>query len=268
MPHLPEESIQVFAPFAPRVSARVWLHAQVRLLGAMLTPGARTVRAALRVMGLATQRHFTNSQRVLNRANGSARQGGRLLRGLLITLLVPPGATVVRGADDTIERRGGRPIKARGSYRDAGRSSKKPVMRCVGLTWVSMMRLVPVPGSRRVWALPCLTALCWPAETRGQRRHKTTIDWVRHMMPQVRRWLPGRQLVLGVAGGFAAVSRALACMKSRVSMVSRLRWDAALSHRSGPQPPASGAANPREGSANGACRPGPNARLLPGRPWR
>src|SRR5919197_775251 len=236
MPPLPEAIILVLAPFAPLFSHRVWLHAHVLLLGAMLTPGARRVTAALRVMGLAAERRFTNYHRVLNRAVWSARQGSRILLGLLITLLVPPGATIVLGADDTVERRTGRKIKAKGCYRDAVRSTKKHVIRCFGLKWVSMMLLVPVPWSRRVWALPFLTALCWPAEQSKRRRHKTSIDWVRQMMKQVRRWLPGRWLVLVVDGGFAAVSLALACVKSHVVMVSRLRWDAALYHPPAPQP--------------------------------
>ena len=67
MSPLPEAIIRVFAPFAPLFSPRVWRHAQVLLLGAMLTPGARTVTAALRVMGLSTERHFTTYHRVLNR---------------------------------------------------------------------------------------------------------------------------------------------------------------------------------------------------------
>jgi len=69
------------------------------------------------------------------------------------------------------------------------------------------------------------------------RRHKSGIDWVRQLVKQVRRWLPGRHLVLVVDGGFAAVSLALSCVKSQVVMVSRLRWDAALYHPPGPQPP-------------------------------
>lgn len=223
MPPLPDAIIQVLAPFAPLFSDRIWLHAQVLLLGAILTPGARTVTAALRVVGLATERHFTNYHRVLNRATWSARQGSRILLGLLITCFVPPGATIVLGADDTMERRSGRKITATGCYRDAVRSSKKHVIRCFGLKWVSMMLLVPVPWARRVWALPFLTALCWPADKRGQRRHKTSVDWVRQMMKQVRRWLPRRALVLVVDGGFAAVSLALACVKHHVTMVSRLR---------------------------------------------
>jgi hypothetical protein len=101
----------------------------------------------------------------------------------LITGLVPPGAPIVLGADDTVERRSGRRIKAKGCYRDAVRSTKKHIIRCFGLKWVSMMLLVPGPWSRRVWALPCLTAWCWPADKRDRRRHKTRVDWVRQMMP-------------------------------------------------------------------------------------
>jgi hypothetical protein len=247
MPPLPEAIILVLAPFAPLFSHRVWLHAQVMLLGAMLAPGARTVTAALRVMGLAAERHFTNYHRVLNRATWSARHGSRILWGLLITQLVPPGATIVLGADDTVERRSGRKITAKGCYRDAVRSSKKHVIRCFGLKWVSMMLLVPVPWSRRVWALPFLTALCWPAEQALRHRHKTSVDWVRQMMKQARRWLPGRRLVLVVDGGFAAVSLALACVKSKVVMVSRLRWDAALYHPPGPQPSSKRGPKPTKG---------------------
>ncbi len=247
MPPLPEAIILGLAPFAPLFSDRVWLHAQVLLLGAILTSGPRTVTAALRVMGLATERHFTNDPRVLNRAIWSARQASRMLLGLLLTALVPPGATIVLGADDTVERRSGRKIRAKGCYRDAVRSSKAPVVRCFGLKWVSMMLLVPVHWARRVWALPFLTALGWPAEPRGRRRHKTSVDWVRHMIKHVRRWLPGRRLVLVVDGGFAAVSLALACVKSRVGMVSRLRWDAALYHPPGPQPPGKRGPKPLKG---------------------
>jgi hypothetical protein len=68
LPPLPEAIILMLAPFAPLFSHRVWLHAQVLLLGAILAPGARTVTAALRVMGLAAERRFTNDHRVLNRA--------------------------------------------------------------------------------------------------------------------------------------------------------------------------------------------------------
>jgi len=193
------------------------------------------------------ERHFTNDHRVLNRATWSGRQASRMLLGLLITGLLPPGAPIILGADDTVERRSGRKITAKGCYRDAVRSTKKHVMRGFGLKWVSMMLWVPVPWSGRVWAFPLLTALCRPAKKQDRRRHKTNIDWVRQMMPQGRRWLPARQLVLVVDGGFAAVSLALACVKSRVAMVSRLRWDAALDHPPGPRPPGKHGPKPTKG---------------------
>jgi hypothetical protein len=166
---------------------------------------------------------------------------------LLITRLVPPGATIVLGADDTVERRSGRKITAKGGYRAAVRSTTKHVMRCLGLKWVSMMRLVPMPWCRRVWAFPLLTALCWPETQHGTRRQKTSVAWVRPMMKQVRRWLPGRRLVLGVKGGFAAMLLALACVKSRVVMVSRLRWDVALYHPPGLQPQGKHGPKPTKG---------------------
>jgi len=247
MPSLPAEMIVLLAPFAQLFSERVWLHAQVLVLGAILAPGKRTVSSCLRVMGLAWEYHFTNYHRVLNRAVWSALPARKILFGLLVLLLVPPGAAIVLGADDTVERRSGRQIKAKGCYRDAVRSSKKHVVRCFGLKWVSMMLLVPVPWAPRVWALPFLTALCWPRKSPHQRRHKTSVDWVRQMMKQVRRWLPERVLVLVVDGGFAAVALALACRDSQVVMVARLRLDAALYHPPAPQPPGKRGRKPTKG---------------------
>jgi hypothetical protein len=247
MPSLPAEMIVLLAPFAQLFSERVWLHAQVLVLGAILAPGKRTVSSCLRVMGLAWEFHFTNYHRVLNRAQWSALQASKILLGLIVMLLVPAGAVIVLGADDTVERRSGRQIKAKGCYRDAVRSSRKHVVRCFGLKWVAMMVLVPVPWAKRVWALPFLTVLCWPAKAPHQRRHKTSVDWVRQMTKQVRRWLPERVLVLVVDGGFAAVALALACVESEVVMVARLRLDAALYHPPAPQPPSKRGPKPIKG---------------------
>src|SRR5215813_2822933 len=63
------------------------------------------------------------------------RQGSRMLLGLLLTGLVPQGATMVLGAADTVDRRSGRKRKAQGCDRAAGRSTKKPGSRCLGLQW-------------------------------------------------------------------------------------------------------------------------------------
>jgi hypothetical protein len=114
MPPLPEVIIPVLASVAPRFSSRVWSHAQLLRLGAILTPGARTVTAALRALGWATEPRCTNDHRVLHRATWSARQGSRMLLGLLVARLVPPGVPLVLGADDTVARRAGGKIRAKG----------------------------------------------------------------------------------------------------------------------------------------------------------
>jgi len=116
-------------PFQQGFTAPTWQHLLVLLVGAILTPGRRTVAAALRVTGLAQDPHFTNYHRVLNRNRWSSRAVARCLLRLLIDTLVPTGA-VVLGLDDTLERRWGAKIKARGIYRDALRTdtSSKPAV--------------------------------------------------------------------------------------------------------------------------------------------
>jgi len=252
--NLPHEMVAILAVFAPLFSERVWRHAQVLLVGALLTQGTRTVTRALRVMGLSHERHWTNYHRVLNRAVWSTLQASKILLGLIVATM-PVESTIVLGADDTVERRTGRKIKALGCYRDGVRSTRKHVVRCFGLKWVSMQVLVAVPWSTRVWALPFLSVLCWPKEKSGKRRrHKTGVDLVRQMMCQVRRWLPERMIVLVVDGGFAAVSLALACRKQDVVMVARLRLDAALYHPPALQPSGKRGRKPTKGKRQRSLR--------------
>ena len=244
---LPPEILAILAHFAPLFSHRVWSHAQPLALGAILATGRRTVTAALRILGLKHEAHFTNYHRVLNRAEWSARAASRIILGLIVAALIPADWPIVLGADDTVERRNGRTIKAKGCYRDAVRSSKKVVIKCFGLKWVAMMVLVRVPWSGRVQALPVLTVLCWPATASRRRAHKTAIDCVQQMALQVRRWFPGRRVVLVPDGGYAAVKLARACRRHRVTMICRLRLDAGLYDPPGEQPPGKRGRKPKKG---------------------
>ena len=58
MPTLPPAMRRLVGSFAPHFSPRVWSHVLVLLAGALLTPGRRTVAAALRAMGLEQERRF------------------------------------------------------------------------------------------------------------------------------------------------------------------------------------------------------------------
>ena len=229
MLRLPSRFAAVILAFAPLFLQRSWRHAEVLLTGAILAPGQRTVASILRITGLARERRFVNYHRVLNRAAWRPRAASRILLGLLIAAFVPSGP-VVLGIDDTIERRRGKRIAAKGIYRDPVRSSHGHFVKASGLRWLSLMLLAPIPWAGRIWALPFLTALA-PSERHCQergRRHKKLTEWGRQLVLQARRWLPGRELVVVADSGFAALEFLAALGHHGVACITRLRLDAAL----------------------------------------
>jgi hypothetical protein len=230
MLHLPVRFAAVILPFAGMfVQQRTWRHAQLLLLGALLTPGQRTVCAVLRVAGLRWERHFVTYHRVLNRAVWRDRMGTRRLLELLVARFAPRGP-VLLGVDDTIERRRGKRISAKGIYRDPVRSSKSFFVKTSGLRWLSLMLLAPIAWSGRVWALPFLTVLAPSARYCRERglRHKRLTDWARQVALQARRWLPGREIILVGDSSFAALDLLGALRHHGMVCVTRLRLDAAL----------------------------------------
>jgi DDE superfamily endonuclease len=236
---LPSRFAAIILSFASVfVQQRTWRHAEVLLLGAILAPGQRTVTRLLRITGLTRERHFVNYHRVLNRAAWNPRDAARLLLGLLITVFVPTG-TVVLGLDDTIERRRGKRIVAKGIDRDPVRSSHGHFVKASGLRWLCLMLLVPIPWAGRVWALPFLTALA-PSEryaSQHGRRHKTLTDWGRQLGSQARRWLPGREIVLVSDSSFAALDFLATLARRGMICLTRLRLDAALYEPAPPRLP-------------------------------
>lgn len=229
MPYLPARFAAVILAFAPLFVHRSWQHARVLLIGAILAPGRRTVTSVLRIMGRSRERRFVNYHRVLSRAAWCPRTGGRILLRLLLDAFASNGP-VVMALDDTIERRWGRRIRARGIYRDPVRSSDAHFVKTSGLRWMSLMLLAPIPWAGRVWALPFLAALV-PSERacREQgRRHKTLLDVGRQLILQAGRWLKGRDLVLVGDSSFSALLFLDALRRSGVTAITRLRLDAAL----------------------------------------
>lgn len=228
---LPRKYDTLISAFAPVFSNRIWPQVLALVVGAILAPGKRTVTSVLQIMGLSDEEHFQNYHRVLNRAVWSSLAVSQVLLGLLVSAFACVG-TIVIAMDDTIERRRGDKIKAKGIYRDPVRSSRGHFVKASGLRWLSLMLLVPIPWAKRVWALPFLTVLA-PSERYYEsksRAHKKLTDWARQALLQVRRWLPKRKLV-AVADSSFAVIELLARMqrlKSPICMVTRFRLDAAL----------------------------------------
>lgn len=226
---LPERFLSRLAGFADLFTRPTWSNLLVLLAGVVLAPGRRTVAAALRILGRDCDPDFCTFHRILNRATWSSRAVAGQLLLLLVKAFVSPGAPVVIGLDDTIERRWGAKISARGIYRDPVRSSKGHFVKTSGLRWLSAMLLVQVPWAERVMALPFLTLLA-PSKRFYAGKHraqKTLLDWARQAALQIHRWLPDRYIVLVADSAFAAIEF-LAAVGNHVCVVTRLRLDASL----------------------------------------
>ena len=264
---LPPALAAVMVAFRPLFSKPVFERALVLTVGALLAVRTRTVTAALRVTGCDDGR-FSAYHRVLSRARWSCREAAHVLLGLLVERFVPEGPVVV-GLDDTIERRWGPKIEARGIYRDPVRSSLGHFVKASGLRWLSLSVLAEVAWVHRVWALPFLTVLC-PSERYYRRRGrvpKKLTDYARHALLQLARWLsaiaPGRRVVVVADTGFAAI-QLLAAVRDHIAVVTRLRLDAALYDPAPPRRPGQ-LGRPRK---KGARQPTLAARLVdPATAW-
>lgn len=246
MLNLPASIIDRINPFAGCFyGVTTWMKAQVLLVGAILTPGKRVVSEVLRVMGLGQSRQFAQYHQVLNRAVWSPLELARVLLRLLVATFVPTDQPLVFGIDPTIERRRGEKIAARGIYRDAVRSSDSHFVKVSGLRWVSLMLLASIPWAQRVWALPVMTVLS-PSERYYQQRGRTArtlLERSLQLLKVLRRWLPGRELVVVGDNAYAALEFLDGARQVAIAMIARLRLDAALYE---PAPPYSGRGRPRK----------------------
>ncbi len=230
---------EILMMFAVHFSPSVWCRARVLVIGAILARSQRTVCAVLRVMGLGDERQFDNYHRVLSRAVWSAHAVSRTLMRVLIQTFVPVG-DILMGGDETIERRTGKLIRAKGIYRDPVRSSHSHFVKASGLRWVSVMLLTCVPFAQHVWALPFLTMLA-PSERfyGGRRGHKKITDWMRQALLQLRRWLPDRKIIFVGDTTYAVLEllHRMVSLPNPITMVVRFRMDAALYEPAPPRQP-------------------------------
>lgn len=246
---LPEEFSKQISEFAPLFSKKVFEHAKVLLTGTLLVVGRRTVCSALRAVGLNLEKRFHKYHRVLSLDKWSCYKAAQILLRLLVKHFFDNSAPLVFGIDETIERRRGAKIKAKGIYRDPVRSSKSHFVKCSGLRWISFMLLTPISWANRVWALPFLTVLA-PSERYNKeqgKKHKKLTDWARQMMLQLSRWLPNRLIII-VADSSYAVIELLAAVRQHVCVITRLRLDAALYDFVPPRPKGQPGRNRKKGA--------------------
>ena len=252
---LPAELLPLIVEFQPLFSKSVWENAQTLLVGDILAIGKRTVAACLRVTGKSEEMLFQNYHRVLNRARWSAIEAARVLLRMLVNAFAISGELVI-GLDDTIERRRGAKIKAKGIYRDPVRSSQSHFVKASGLRWLCSMLLVEIPWAGCVWGLPFLTVLC-PSEryyTERKRRHQRLTDRAWQVIQLIARWLPHRNLIFLGDGSFAVLDLLyLVSSTPGIDLITRLRLDAQL-YDPAPKRKAGQTGRPR---VKGARRPSP-----------
>jgi hypothetical protein len=227
---LPAELMAFIVAFAPLFSKPVFEHVKLLLVGAILATGKRTVTACLRITGKGADKNFQTYHRVLNRAQWSAVEAARVLLGLLVATFAPTG-TLVFGLDDTIERRRGEQIRAKGIYRDPVRSSHSHFVKASGLRWLCCMLLTDISWAGRCWALPFLTVLCPSQRFYQQRRrqHQKLTERAWQIIRLVARWLPARTLIFVADSSFAIIELLKqVSLLPDVSLITRLRLDAAL----------------------------------------
>src|SRR4051794_2421495 len=90
-PHASEGLADRLRPFASCFTAAIWRHVLVLVAGTLLTPGRRTITAALRVTGLDQTASFAVHHRVLSTACWSARAVARRLLLVLVATFAPDG---------------------------------------------------------------------------------------------------------------------------------------------------------------------------------
>jgi len=225
---LPPEFSAIISVFSPLFSNKIFERAGQLLLGCILTHGKRTVCGVLRTLGLKDIPYWDKYHRVLSRAKWSPLACSRALLQLLLKSFIKTD-TLVFGIDETLERRWGKKIKAKGIYHDAVRSSKSFFVKCSGLRWICVMLLTPISWANKIWALPFLTVLA-PSERYHQqigKQHKTLSQWAKQICYLLHCWLPDFQLVM-LGDGSYAVMELLFAAPVNLTWIVRFRLDARL----------------------------------------
>ncbi len=224
MPTLPDAILTVLMPFAIIFQQhRVFQKAVTLFMGTLLCLGGVTVCAALRALGMNTDRAYSRFHRLLNRDLWNMLLGSKILLNKLINAF--PSNTITFAIDDTIERRRGKKIKAKGFFKDPLGTGANKVITCSGLRWVPIMLLVKVPFMKRTVGLPFMVVLS-PSEKTCQkmnRRHKSPQRIAEQVCCLLRRWLPSQQLILVTDAGYATKGLFRICKKLNIEFVTRAK---------------------------------------------
>jgi hypothetical protein len=147
----------------------------------------------------------------------------RILFKLLVETFCKTALTF--SIDDTIERRRGKKIKAKGIFKDPLGTGSGKTVTCSGLRWVPIMILVRVPFMTRTVALPFMVILS-PSEKTSKKmsdRHKSPQRLAEQVCYVLRRWLPDHLIVLVTDAGYTTKGLFRACKRLNIQLIARAK---------------------------------------------
>jgi hypothetical protein len=228
---LPQQAQSFFDTFAAAFGRPTFLRFAILLVATVLTVGSHSVANVLRTAGPLAPGDPSSYHRFFSCRRWSTLGLARRLIGWILDRLVGPGPVLLAG-DDTVDEHPGDRVYGKGCHRDAVRSSHRFTAFRWGHKWLVVAVLVPLPFTRRYWALPILIVLCRTEkeDLAHGRRHRTPARRLRQLLLVLRRWFPDRVFLCAADGGYA--SHELASLagkhKDKLTYVSRFYANAGL----------------------------------------
>lgn len=229
--HLPLPVQSLFGSLAPVFRRPSFLRFALLLVATILTVGNHTVANVLRTAGLLAPGAPSSYHRFFSCRRWSSWALARRLISYIFDHLVGAGP-ILLAADDTVDEHPGDHVYGKGCHRDAVRSSHSFTAFRWGHKWLVVAVLLPLPFTRRHWALPILIVLCHTdkADRAHGRRHHTPAQRLRQLLLLLRRWFPSRVFTGTADGGFAShdLAKVASQQQGHLDYVSRFHPKAAL----------------------------------------
>ncbi len=206
------------------------------LIGWVLVQGPHTVTGAVVAAGVAGVLHHERFHRFFSRGTWDPDQVGRRLIAALVPRLRGLSLPVV--IDDTLAQHTGPRIHGLGCHLDAVRSTRGLKVFSFGHCWVVFCVALPLPFSRRPWALPVLFRLYRQEKDclRARIPYKKKTELAREMLDQVLAWFPTLRID-AMADQAYCNSTLLTGLPDRVTWFGAMRPDAALTASPAPRKP-------------------------------
>lgn len=252
-----KEIIQLLQAFSCCFTAPTFAKVIELVCGVILSPGRRTVTAALRAVGGQSRTNFCNYHHVLSRGRWSALRLSQILLSLILETFLDPNQPIDILADETLERRRGKKIAYKGWFRDAVRSSHSVVVTTLGVRWLCLCVLAPVPWSRRRWALPFFTVpVCSQKNCQTRRRaFRGGVGLTVDALIKVRQWLGDQAKIRFIGdGGFSAMELILCNKSLDITQIGRLNITAALHDAPGEQTAGKRGPKPKKGERQASLK--------------